>query len=288
MNKILKIFKESKIEIIDESILIEYINFCTKNNEQKHTTHKTARHHILPQCKFLPFALYSDLNINYWNGVYLTHDNHYIAHSMLHDAINNFYIGSAWHHMSNINKFTTNGVDLISRDEYKRLQEKANMQNSIRMSKWCKEVDENGITNIQKSHIKRVESGYNDIDENGLNAHQRIAIKSASTMKEKDENGMSIYEKSFIKAKKTMKENNHSKGNKNPRAKRINIYNYKNELMFECNGNIVETIKKHNLPGVLIKSYKAGGLPIFQTRKSKLLANKYNNLMFIGWFAKEV
>lgn len=288
MNKILKIFKESKIEITDESILIEYINFCIKNNEQKHTPHKTARHHILPQCKFLPFELYSDLNINYWNGVYLTHDNHYIAHSMLHDAINNFYIGSAWYHMSNINKFTTNEVNLISRDEHKKLQEKANMQNSIRMSKWCKEVDENGITNIQKAHIKRVESGYNDIDENGLNAHQRTAIKAASTMKEKDENGMSIYEKSFIKAKKTMKENNHSKGNKNPKAKRINIYNYKNELMFECNGNIDETIKKHNLPGVLIKSYRAGGLPIFQTRNSKLLANKYNNLMFIGWFAKEV
>lgn len=288
MNKILKIFKESKIEIIDESILIEYINFCTKNNEQKHTTHKTARHHILPQCKFLPFELYSDLSINCWNGTYLTHKNHYIAHSMLHSAINNYYIGSAWHHMSNINSKFKKLTDSITPELYQILQEKANLQNSIRMKKWCKEVDENGVTNKQKATIKRVESGYNDIDENGLNAHQRIAIKAATTMKEKDENGMSIYDKSFIKAKQTMKENNHCKGSKNPKAKRINIYNYKNELMFECNGNIVETIKKHDLPGVLIKSYKAEGLPIFQTRKSKLLANKYYNLMFVGWYAKEV
>jgi len=286
MKMILDIFKESGLNIISEEILIEYINFCIKNNTTK-LKFQTALHHILPQSANLPFADYADLKLNIWNGVFLSHKHHYIAHSILHKAVDNFFIGSAWHSMNNNKFLISNQKELIGSDLFQILTEKSNKQNSYRMKKWCSTISNNGLTNIQNATIKRIEYQNNKIDENGLNGHQRIAIKSSNTMKQQDENGLSIYDKSIIKMKKTMKLTSHSKGSNNPNAKIILIFDRIGKLQYRCNGNFSEIVEENGLPSAaLSKSYKNNGEPIYQTRNAKLIANKHKNLLLIGWYAK--
>lgn len=284
--KIFEIFINSGLTIKCQSKLKEYINFCLINNTDT-VKFKTQKHHILPKSKKLPFYEYSDLNVNKWNLSVLTHENHYIAHSLLCEAIENFIISHAWRQMSNQKSFVQNKPKLIDIKLYSNLIFQYNMMNSKRMKKWCNTVDENGITNIQHNTAKRLVTMKNNIDEQGLNQFNKIAQKSANTMKTTIlENGLTIYENNFIKSKKTMKDRDHSKGSKNPNAKQIKIFNHNNIIMFECFGNFKDICKLNNLPSnALKKSYKNGGSKIFNTRNAKVIANKNNNLMFIGWSA---
>lgn len=72
-------------------------------------------------------------------------------------------------------------------------------------------------------------------------------------------------------------------GSKNNNAKKINIYNSNDELMFECYGNFSKICKENNFPeNVLSNSYKNGGTPIYKNYNN----NKYNYLQYKGWYAK--
>ena len=74
-----KIYISNK-KVINENNLDFYIHFCIKNDIGKHIKFKTARHHILPQGVF---PEYKEFKYNNWNGVYLSHHNHYYAHWLL-------------------------------------------------------------------------------------------------------------------------------------------------------------------------------------------------------------
>ena len=60
-DKILQIFKETKLNIVDENKLEQYIDFCIEKNIQKAIKGKTSYHHILPQAVNLPFTKFSKL-----------------------------------------------------------------------------------------------------------------------------------------------------------------------------------------------------------------------------------
>jgi group I intron endonuclease len=77
-------------------------------------------------------------------------------------------------------------------------------------------------------------------------------------------------------------------GNKNPAAIRVQIYDSKNNLKFECLGNFEITCKENGLPcKALRKSYYNNGKPIYvgkTIKKEVLLSNK----KFIGWYAIKI
>lgn len=71
-------------------------------------------------------------------------------------------------------------------------------------------------------------------------------------------------------------------------AIKINIYNNKNELMFECHGNFDKLCIENNLPNSPLKySYKNGGLPIYIT-KGKSTNRIVGWESYIGWYAKKI
>jgi hypothetical protein len=78
-------------------------------------------------------------------------------------------------------------------------------------------------------------------------------------------------------------------GSKSNTAKRINIYNERNELMFECHGNFEKVCKENNLPqSVLVISYRNNGTKIYQdTKNNKIRLIKNGLIKYKGWYAKE-
>lgn len=85
-------------------IIERYFKFCSnvKNIKIKGETH---HHHILPKAKDF-FPEYSDLSTYPWNGVHLTHREHFIAHRMLAIAFPKSSQSIAFYNMCNNNKIT--------------------------------------------------------------------------------------------------------------------------------------------------------------------------------------
>lgn len=162
--KILQIFLESNLNIVNEDRLVEYVNFCLDKNTIK-TKNKTSHHHILPKAPLLPFTNYSNLDKNPWNGVHLTYENHYIAHLLLTDAIHHYSIRNAFMLMNNCDT-SLRGIK-VDPKEYDRVM---------------REYIEN------KTLIK-----------DGDSIANKISRKSARTMAIKQEDGLSIREKATIK-----------------------------------------------------------------------------------------
>lgn len=74
------------------------------------------------------------------------------------------------------------------------------------------------------------------------------------------------------------KHRNNSKGENNPRAMCVNIFNNHNELMYECKGCFYGTCKTNKLPtSLLVKSFKNSGEMIVPRRR--------NAEKFRGWYA---
>lgn len=130
--KILNEFLTSDLNITNNDKLIQYIDFCIDNNTSKTPT-KTSHHHILPKGIF---EQYENLNGNPWNGAHLTYENHYIAHSILAEAINHPTIIGAWWGMSHVDKDTKsiNGLEIIGSKKHAELFENAVKETSERNS----------------------------------------------------------------------------------------------------------------------------------------------------------
>lgn len=113
------------------SKLKEYIKFCEEHSLERSIKYKTANHHIVPKTDY---PEYSDFNTNKWNKVILTHKDHYIAHSLLAEALSTRAVIFAWWGMNN--KDSKNGritkpVEIIGSDTYNLLITEAKKQNSI-------------------------------------------------------------------------------------------------------------------------------------------------------------
>jgi len=77
------------------------------------------------------------------------------------------------------------------------------------------------------------------------------------------------------------------KGNGNPRAIRVNIYDKEDNIVFECHGNFESICKENNLPlNALRKSYK-NNTKLFQTKDSYTRAKNKGILKYESWYARK-
>lgn len=78
-------------------------------------------------------------------------------------------------------------------------------------------------------------------------------------------------------------------GNKNPRAKLIEIYDSNHTLIYTVEGNFLKFCIEYDLPGQMLKkSYIAGGIPLYQSKSSiSKLKGKNNERWekYAGWYA---
>jgi len=239
-NKIRNIFLGANLKIVNISKLDEYIIFCNTRENLK-ITNKTSHHHILPQAEYLPFKGYSNLRENPWNGVHLTHSEHYTAHSMLNEAIEHISIISAFKAMNNcdLKMGRLSEEDLIGKEEFAIVMEKSfDIQRE-----WNKQISKDGIrTNKEVSSDNMIKTrrtknsdgldsyetmiiGIKNItDENGLNSLQRGGINSRQKMREDiDENGLNAFQRGGIKLRETL----------DKRAKKFNVYDINDKLIYE-------------------------------------------------------
>ena len=144
--------------------------------------------------------------------------------------------------------------------------------------------DENGMT-IAKIGGKNMSiTRRNKIHENGLNDYQVCGLEHSKRMNEILENGETEAKRRGKLTSKTRKEKGLSKGANNPRAKKINIYNQNDELMFECHGNFKETCSNNKLPLEALRVSYLNDTEIYIN--SKPLNKEFEKC--IGWYAKEV
>lgn len=177
------------LTVIDNEKIIEYIDFCINNNLHHHIPGATELHHILPKSKSLPFTRFENLSANKWNGVYLSYENHYIAHKMLALAASDDAVVYAWWNLSTINK--SNEFKKISKEEYKNLRER---HSSI----------------VSKAQTQR-------------NKDPNVILKRKKTMSTLDENGNSKFKIQGQKISKTLKERGSARGENNPMFKKVPI-----------------------------------------------------------------
>ena len=119
----IRFFKNLKI--ISKTKLQEYLDFCNSHKLEHAIKFKTELHHVLPKSLF---EEYSDLNIHKWNGINLLHKDHYIAHSLLAESLNEPKIVLAWWCMNNLNnksKKITKPEKILGKEKYTLLREKA-------------------------------------------------------------------------------------------------------------------------------------------------------------------
>ena len=75
-------------------------------------------------------------------------------------------------------------------------------------------------------------------------------------------------------------------GSTNGAARKINIYDSEDKLMFECHGNFINVCEENNLPFNKLKESLRIKKPIYQSAYGKTIAKKYNFEQYIGWIAK--
>lgn len=90
----------STLKVKNQDKVEEYVDYCLNNKLETPIKFKSNLHHILPKAKSLPFSEYKNLNECPWNGVNLLYKDHYIAHSILAEAISSRAISQAWHVMN--------------------------------------------------------------------------------------------------------------------------------------------------------------------------------------------
>ena len=207
--KILNEFLNSNIKIKSEERLKEYITFCISKNIGEHIVFKTSHHHILPKKLF---KQYKDLKENTWNGTYLLHKDHYYAHWLMTEAINDYsqLFAFTGMHCKDFKKGKLEEKDLIPDDEFQKKIEEKNKAHSI----YQQTVLENGLTNSQMNSKKGVEVRKNKINpETGLNSYQEMGKKISNYfLTINPETGITYGEERSIKAAETMKKINPKTG----------------------------------------------------------------------------
>jgi len=102
----------SSCNIIDVNTLDDYIYFCLKKSANVKIPTKTELHHILPNSLF---PAYNNLKLYKWNGVHLSHLDHFHAHYLLQKFTDAFTMNNAFYAMCNknvkLNKITQKDID---------------------------------------------------------------------------------------------------------------------------------------------------------------------------------
>lgn len=182
MNKKDLILELNKLNVINPGKILEYVNFCLDNNKEP-IKGKTEKHHILPKAASLPFEKFKNLNIFTWNKVNLTFVDHYIAHSILAEAVTNSAVLYAWWNMNSQN-IKKKGSFNFDQERYSILKEKH-------------------LKLVSEQQIKR-------------NKSKKQIINRFNTMMVADENGETTFQRQGKKISSTLIKNGSVKGIKNP------------------------------------------------------------------------
>jgi hypothetical protein len=144
--------------------------------------------------------------------------------------------------------------------------------------------DENNISIAKQNGLKMKNTRLNKINEDGLNDYEVMSKNQTEIMNKISDSGETEAKRRGKITSKTIKEKGLGIGSLNSRAKKINIYNEKEELIFECFGNFGKTCSDNKLPSkALFYSYK-NNVRLYTTKSP---TNK-EFIKFTGWFAKEI
>lgn len=200
--QILNEFLNSNIKIKSLDKLNEYIAYCINNNQNKPIKSKTSHHHILPKAKDC-FPELENLKVNKWNGTHLMYFDHYYAHWLMTEAINNYsqlYAFCAMHNMDT-KKGRILESNLIPAEEFQEKMKEREHKRRIRL----KSIDDKtGLTQAQLNGIKISDTMKKINPETGISTYQMNGIKMSKTITEiNPETGMSIIQLSNIKSVNT-------------------------------------------------------------------------------------
>jgi len=182
-DKILQEFLNSYIKITSQEKLEQYIEYCIYNNQKDRIKDKegyslSAYHHMLPEALF---DGYKDLKENPWNGTHLLYSDHYYAHWLLTEAIDDYGQLNAFCAMHNkdIKLGKINESDLIPPEEFQKKME----ERGRKYSEWCSNNPEKLMEKSKKhsefmSQKTLIEGKYQSIAE--YNANLR-AIRERNT-----------------------------------------------------------------------------------------------------------
>jgi len=227
--KILQEFIDSDIKITSQEKLEQYIEYCIYKNKNTRVKDEeeyslSSYHHILPKALF---PEYKDLKENSWNGTHLLYSDHYYAHWLLTEAIDDYGMLSAFCAMHNKDTKLKRieEKDLIPADEFQmkmeekgkghsewyknnpeKVQEAVLKREKIRSSEIWKEtvgtkMKEKMRTVHKNNPAKRkiLLKWHKNNPEESKNARRKAII----TLFKKDKNGLSGYQKIGLKASET-------------------------------------------------------------------------------------
>lgn len=295
------------LDVIDESKVIEYVDFCLKCIPK---TSSTQNHHILPVAVFSQFESFAKNN---WNCAVLDNDDHYIAHALLHEAINNYSFASAWYGMNNKNYFNGEPLKILGAEKYNELIIKRNKQCSERQNGivMAKTIDTGEIIRVTKEefnsndnlvgatigksveHLKGTVSVFGEdgkpkrIKSEDFDPLIHTGITKGKTMyKDKDGNRFQTNKDDprVISGELVgiMKGCRFKNSNAIGQYINIHIYNELGEVMFECYGNFKKTCELHDIPlKYLSATIKNNSVINVHIRSAKYI--KYN-----GWYARKI
>lgn len=124
-------------------------------------------------------------------------------------------------------------------------------------------------------------------DERYLSGKVKSVHKNKVICKDNNNNIHYIDRDEFLEKKYVGINKGNINGSQNPNAKLIKIYDENDNVKYICNGDFKKTCIENNLPFIsLYKSFKNGGIKIYDTLRGKSEAIKRNNTKFIGWYAK--
>jgi hypothetical protein len=277
-----------ELDVISIDLVNDYIDFCMDNNEHKKILYATAEHHILPKSIFPEFT---SLKINKWNSTYLTHDKHYVAHSILAKAIDNDKIIYAWNRLNNIS-FNSKYIDETI---YKELSESfaktagKHWINTIPILAYGKIIRKNkeDILCTDKILFKDVKLVINSDKEIVWVNIEDIDDNYTHLMKDKNHTS-----KTKEKISNTRINNGTAKGANNPRTKLFEIYNSSSELIASVSDNLRKFAKEFGIPfGSIQKALKETDGILYKNaiRQSDISILKRNNTyQFKDWVIKDL
>lgn len=158
----------SRCDVKCKQKLNEYVDFCLHNNKHNHVKFSTERHHVLPKSIF---PEYRNMYENKWNIVILTYEDHYIAHSILIDAINDSGMIYAWHAFNAYNQNNIS-LDLIGKEKYSELKELHTRTLSKDMSgdkHWARKLNGKAHPNTGRKHSEEAKQKMSEKQLGSLN-----------------------------------------------------------------------------------------------------------------------
>ena len=251
--------------------LNRYITFI-QNCQQKNVLYEgyAEKHHICPKAKDM-FPEYKNFKENPWNCVRLTPRQHLIAHMILYRAYKSLQSPLyALNRMINSNNTKIN-TKLYEKFKYNFSERMKGKNNPFYGKKHTAETKEKISKIDRRNSGRKISESRKTITENGFTLQEQITLKRMRTMTEVNIDGSTIYQKLGKKSGFTRKKRGTVSGSKNPKARKIIIYNSEGIEVIRTHGNFEITCVNNGYPTKqFIKSLNLGWKVFGKTRKSDI------------------